>query len=368
MTGTFSGRVLAAAATGLVLFACALVCSCARRGMPPGGPIDSEPPRVVSTAPDSGAMSVGPAPEVCVTFSEQMDKRTVRDGVLLRPSVKVGDANWRKNSFCMTLAESLKPATTYTVTLMTGCKDAHGNATREPYAFVFSTGDSIERGEISGVVTAKTLPAPGTPVWAFDSVRTPSPDFTNDEPVYVSQAGSTGEFRLLGLRPGTYLLYAFKDRDANRAFDEGTDFASPAPAPVRVTSENPVVADVKIALVDPKEPGGVRGTVLHCFAADSVVIAVTAVSVTDTSSVFSSTAGKDSTFSIGDMPAGRYTVSCFVDLNRDGVRDGAGEVECVEPHVVQVTPGEVVTGVKLELPCPGRASPRPEDEPVPAEK
>jgi uncharacterized protein (DUF2141 family) len=203
---------------------------------------------------------------------------------------------------------------------------------------------------ISGVVTAKTLPAPGIPVWAFDSVRTPLPDFTKDEPHYVSQAGSKGEFRFLGLPSGTYLLFAFKDKDANRAYDDGSDFTSPAAEAARVTAAGPVVTDVQIALVDPKEPGGVRGVVHHCLVPDSVAIAVTAVSVADTAASFSTSAGRDSSFSVGDMPAGRYTVTCFADVNRNGVRDG-GEVECREPHVVQVTAGDVVSGMTLEIPC-----------------
>ena len=334
----------------LATLAVALACSCARRGVPPGGPVDSDPPRVVSTSPDSGRVRVGTASGICVTFSEPMDKRTVRDAVTIRPTVKVGDMDWRKNSFCLTPAESLDTATTYAVTLMSGCKDSHGNAAKEPYAFTFSTGDSVARGVISGVVTAKTLPAPGIPVWAFDSVRTPLPDFAKDAPQYVSQAGSKGEFRFLGLPSGTYLLFAFKDKDANRAYDDGSDFTSPAPEAARVTAGDPVVTDVQIALVDPKEPGGVRGVVHHCFV-DSVVIAVTAVSVTDTAASFSTSAGRDSSFSMGDMPAGRYTVTCFFDRNTDGVRD-PGEIQCREPHTIQVTPGDVVSGVTLELPCP----------------
>ncbi len=346
----------------LVLAPSTLFCSCARRGIPPGGPVDAEPPRVVSTAPDSAQVGVGSVSEVCLTFSEPMDKRSVRDAVVLRPAVKVGDTDWRGNSFCVTLAESLGPATTYAMTLTAGCRDSHGNATKEPYTFTFSTGDSLAAGAISGVVTAKTLPAPGIPVWAFDSVRTPLPDFTKDEPDYVSQAGSKGEFRFLGLPSGTYLLFAFKDKDANRAYDDGSDFTSPAPEAARVTADDPVVTDVQIALVDPKEPGGVRGAVHHCYA-DSVSIAVTAVSVTDTSASFITSAGRDSSFSVGDMPSGRYTVTCFLDLNTNGVR-GPGEIQCREPHTIQVTPGDVVSGVKLELPC---AAPPPETTRAPAE-
>jgi len=334
----------------LILFT--VVCSCARRGVPPGGPVDTEPPRVVSSDPDSGQVAVGPLSEVCITFSEEMDRRTVRDVVTLRPGVKISDTDWRKNTFCVTLADSLSPTTTYTLTLMAGCRDAHGNATRVPYAFTFSSGDSIMAGGISGTVKAKTLPAPGIPVWAFDSLRTPQPDFAKDEPHYVSQAGPKGEFNLIGLPSGTYLIFAFKDKDANRAYDPGNDFASPAPAAVHVTPEKPVIADVEIALVDPNEPGGVRGVVHHCFAPDSVVIAVTAASTVDSSVSFSTSAGRDSSFAVGDMPPGRYVVTCFADINRNGTPDGGSEIESGEPHVILITPGEIVSDVKLELACP----------------
>jgi uncharacterized protein (DUF2141 family) len=373
----------------LGVIALGAVCSCARRGVPPGGPVDAEPPRIVSSAPDSGQVGARSLSEVCVTFSEQMDKRTVRDVVTLRPQVKISDTSWRKNSFCESFAESLRPATTYVLTVMAGYKDAHGNAAKVPHALTFSTGDSVASGEISGTVKVKNLPAPGIPVWAFDSVATPQPDFTKDEPLYLSQAGLKGEFKFIGLPAGTYLLYAFRDKDANRAFDQGTDFTSPAPGAMHVTPEQPTVADVEIALVDPKEPGGVKGVVLHCFAqgergvivpmprvlmetrevsgggtktwvvvAEETtgvegVIAVTATSVTDSSVSFSTTAGKDSTFAIGDMAPGRYVVTCFLDLDRNGRREGGAEVECKEPHTVVVTPGEMVSKITLELPCPG---------------
>ncbi|MBN1504820.1 MAG: Ig-like domain-containing protein [Candidatus Eisenbacteria bacterium] len=351
----------------LALLVCVLACSCARRGLPPGGPVDAEPPRVVSTAPDSGAAGVGAASWVCITFSEQMDKRSVRDAVTMRPAVKVGETSWKENSFCLAPAESLAPATTYGVTLMSGCKDSHGNATREPYAFTFSTGDSVAAGRIAGVVTAKSLPAPGMPVWAFDSARTPMPDFVRDAGHYVSQAGSKGEFELLGLPAGTYLLFAFKDKDGNRVYDEGTDFASPAQSPARVTADEPAVSDVEIALVDPKEPGGVRGVVHHCFVPESVAVAVVAVSLADSAVSFSGGAGRDSVFSMGDMPAGRYKLTCFADLNRNGVRDAQAEAECLEPHFVEVTPGEVVTGVELRLACPTPRPQRTEEAPADAE-
>ena len=99
--------------------------------------------------------------------------------------------------------------------------------------------------------------------------------------------------------------------------------------------------------------------VLHCFAPESVVIAVTVVSPTDTAASFSTSAGRDSAFAVSDVPAGRYTVDCFVDSNRNGVRD-TSEVECREAHTVQVTPGDVVTGVKLEVPCE-KMQPAPQD-------
>jgi hypothetical protein len=336
----------------LLLFVFLLVlCSCARRGIPTGGPIDLEPPRITSSQPDSGEVRAGPVSQICMSFSEPMDKRTVRDAVVVRPRVKTKEVAWRKNTFCILLTDSLLPSTTYSVVVMSGCKDVHGNGMKAPHLWAFSTGDTLLAGTIRGKVLTKGLPAPGIPVWAFDSLKCPAPDFTKDEPHYVSQSGREGAFELIGLPSGVYLLFAFKDKNSNRAYDEGLDFVSPAQSSVVITPEEPVFTDLEIPLVDPNEPGGIGGIVEHCYP-DTIRLVVRAFSVKDSLSFFTTVARADSSFSIAKLAAGQYRVDCFADLNSNHVYDAATEPRCLESHLVQVMPGEVTKGVKLTMFCP----------------
>jgi len=333
-----------------------LACSCARRGLPPGGPIDIEPPRVLFSKPDSAEIRVGASSEICLGFSESMDKRSVRDAVDIRPLIKIGSVSWRKNTFCVTPSDSLLPSTTYSVLLMSGCKDVHGNGLKTPKLFAFSTGDSVFSGTITGKVLTKGLPSPGIAVWAFDSLKTPAPDFSKDQPLYVSQSGSDGAFQLIGLPSGTYLVFGFKDQNANRVYDADVDFVSPASSHVIINVEEPVFSDLEISMVNPNEPGSVAGLVQHCFP-DSVAIVVRAVSVRDSSISSSTVAKSDSTFTISKLSPGQYRVDCFADLNNNRLYDAASEQKCEEPHSVTVLPGETTKNVVLKIECSGTAAP-----------
>ncbi len=312
--------------------------------------MDTEPPRVVSSAPDSGQVETGSVSEVCITFSEAMDKRSVGDMLLLRPAAEVRDTRWRKNTFCLSLADPLDSTATYVVTLLTGCRDAHGNHMKAPYAFTFTGADTIEPGTIKGSVEVKGLPAPGIPVWAFDSLTVPEPDFTKDDPAYVSQTGPDGKFSLMGIPGGVFLMYAFKDKDANRVYDEGTDFTSPAAEAVLIGPGHRQVTGVKIDLVDPTEPSEIWGVVHHCLP-ETVAIVVTAQSLADSSKSFSITAGRDSVFAFTDIPADRYSVCCYADFDKSNTREAETEPACEDAHTVRVAAGAAVKDVKLEIAC-----------------
>ncbi|UCF78792.1 MAG: Ig-like domain-containing protein [Candidatus Eiseniibacteriota bacterium] len=335
-----------------VLLLCMLIAlaSCARKGLPPGGPPDVTPPVVLSSTPDSGAVGVARVNEICLRFSERMEKRTVRDAVVVRPRVQIKEERWHKNTFCLVLSDSLKPEVTYSLLVMGGCKDSHGNNMKSPHVSVFATADTLMAGTISGSVLSKGVPVSGIPVWAFDSLTCPEPDFTKDEPHYVSQSGAGGDFKFLGLPSGTYMLFVFKDKDANRAYDEETDFTSPAPEPVRITPEATEVANVEIALVDPREPGKIAGRVEHCLP-DTVRVIVYATSTTDSLASYSAPAMSDSTFSVAGPPPGRYSVSCYADFNLNQTHDTPDEPGCSEVHFVQVFPGETTKDVVLVIPC-----------------
>jgi uncharacterized protein (DUF2141 family) len=331
------------------------VCSCARQGLPPGGPPDVTPPKVLCSSPDSGEVRVTRVDEICIDFSERMAKRSVRDAIFIRPVVQVREGRWYKNTFCLVLDDSLEPAVTYSVLVMGGCQDSHNNYMKSPGLIAFSTGDTLMGGVIEGSVLSKGLPASGIPVWAFDSLKSPEPDFAAAEPDYVSQSGAAGDFKFIGLPSGHYLLFAFKDKDANRAYDEEADFLSAAPAAVHVTPEAPEVLGVEIALVDPDEPGTISGIIMHCLP-ESVSVVVTAVSMEDSLESHSASMMRDSTYAVTGLPPARYSVRCFADLNLNRMHEPPGEPICDDIHYVQVPPGETVKNVTFVMPCPEETS------------
>ena len=116
------------AARNALLLACALAAAgCAKKGPPTGGPPDLEPPRVLSTSPDSGTAGVGVRPRVSVTFSEGMEPRTTGDALEFAPPVAISQRRWSGNTVTLVLKDSLRTNHAYTLFVGSSARDRHGN-------------------------------------------------------------------------------------------------------------------------------------------------------------------------------------------------------------------------------------------------
>ena len=64
----------------------ALLLGCAKVGPPTGGPVDKEPPRILSHYPESDALKVARDTQVEIVFSEPMNREQTEAALLhLRP-------------------------------------------------------------------------------------------------------------------------------------------------------------------------------------------------------------------------------------------------------------------------------------------
>ncbi len=110
---------------------------------------DELPPTVIANSPANGASGVLVSAVVTVTFSEAMDATTITganfnvrlssSGALVAGTVSYNAAT-RVATF--TPSSPLTAPTNYTVTVLTGVKDAAGNAMAAPFQFTFSTADT----------------------------------------------------------------------------------------------------------------------------------------------------------------------------------------------------------------------------------
>lgn len=212
----------------IAFIALAAAVACASTGTPPGGPNDKAPPEVVSISPDSAAVNVNTKYvqfrfDKIVSDRPSGGKTDLNQLFLISPMDGSPNVRWRRDRIEVRPRKGFRANTAYTVTLLPGLSDLHGNVRREQAGVVFATGQRFPTLGLQGRVFdwASERPAPNAFVEALhlpDSVR------------YVAASDSSGSFIIGPFDAGTYLVRAVIDRNDNRSVDRGEPWDS-----VRVT-------------------------------------------------------------------------------------------------------------------------------------
>ena len=198
------------------LIALLALAGCAQAAMPPGGPPDRNPPRLVRVSPDTNATNVrGGA--ISFEFDEVVSERPrgvpgLAELFIVSPSRGPSAVSWRRTRVSITPRGGLRPNTTYRVRMLPGMLDLDGNMDSTGMTIVFSTGPELATGRISGRVFdwVAARPAPRAVVEAItlpDSAR------------YGAQADSSGAFVITHMPPGQFLLRGLVDANRNGIVD-----------------------------------------------------------------------------------------------------------------------------------------------------
>lgn len=254
-------------AGGALILGSLLLGGCAKPDFPPGGPIDTIPPRVLATSPADSTVRVPPDAGIEILFSEPMDRVSVRDGFRIFPPPGSPSFHWSGRKLKVSWAEPLQPHTTYQAFLSAGARDMHSVTLGLPVTIRFATGDSLDPGKIRGVLRARTLPTRGVPIWAYPDSLGLRPDFVNLIPSYVTETDTIGAYTLNSLPVGRgFTVHAAYDMNRSGGIDSVGDIVSSFGSVIRLTPERPVADSINIVAVNPQAPATVSGTV---FAADS---------------------------------------------------------------------------------------------------
>ena len=207
------------------LFLVILSLACANQGLPPGGPVDKDPPRIVvdQVMPAVGAVRVPLDTDVTVLFSENVERKSVEDAFFISPIPHDGFRyKWKKKELTIQFNGTLLPERTYVITIGTGTRDLRKNNLMESFVLAFATGDSLDRGRISGQVYAggKTT---GIQIWAYSLTMNSAPNPRDVEADYVTQCDESGMYSLPYLAIEDYRLFAVSDKDVNRFYDPEYD-------------------------------------------------------------------------------------------------------------------------------------------------
>lgn len=338
---------------GRVLVACAgaaLLAACAVQEPPPGGPEDRVPPSIVSTVPREDSAGVGRDVAPVFFFNEKVDPASFKNRILVYPPVDFDRLRVKGERLEITF-RGLLPETTFCILVGAGIRDYHRVESKRGFLLYFSTADSISRGEISGIVLFKEKPDSAGVAELFEVAGDTAMELRSAKRSRVAFAGKDGRFALRALPTdgSKFLLRAFIDLDGDTRYSEGKELAALRPDTIVLDRFRPIREDVRIVIIDPKEPGAVDGRIVNetpFRTAPTVRLAPAARGV----QAIAAQADSTGAFILSRVPPGSYTVSAFIDVKADtmcGVYYEAADSTralnepCVTlPDTLTIKPGE----------------------------
>ncbi|MGD1006927.1 MAG: Ig-like domain-containing protein [Ignavibacteriaceae bacterium] len=231
-----------------------ILAGCANQLPPSGGPADLIPPEIVEAYPASGTTNFSDD-YMEFNFSKYIDKQTLKGSLFISPAVEGDlDFDWTGTSVRISFPKKLKKNITYVVTIGTDLEDYNNhNRMSQAYNITFSTGGKIDKGEITGKVFDNK--PEGIMIFAYivgDSVINPM----ERKPDYISQTGTGGTYKLLGLFPATYRVYAVRDQAHDLLYHPEQDDIGMAIADVKLTETDTLYSGLNFFLtkVDTVKP------------------------------------------------------------------------------------------------------------------
>lgn len=197
-----------------------IIYSCANQGTPNGGPYDEDPPKFISSTPLPNQTNYK-GKKIEILFDELIQIESPSENVIVTPpqrELPVIRAAGRRA--VVELKDSLKPNTTYTIDFTNSLADNNEKNVYENFSFAFSTGESIDTLEVSGILlNAENLePMPGITVGLHSDLADSA--FLKEPFVRTSRTNDRGQFTIRNIASGTYRIYALNDVNRDYRFDQ----------------------------------------------------------------------------------------------------------------------------------------------------
>ena len=233
-----------------------ILISCAGQVAPPGGPVDTIPPIVIRTEPDTNAIHIQ-TDRIVLEFSEYVDRRSVEESIFLSPYLGQLEFEWSGREVTIIFSEQLRKNTTYVLNIGTDVVDirAH-NRMAFGYTLAFSTGDVIDKGIISGRVFDEKPEGVMLFAYALNNIKPDTLDPSRSRPDYIMQTGKGGGFTLSNMGWGTYRIFAVRDEYRNLIYDKQVDQFGVTTGDVTISETKPRADNMwfRLSIEDTSKP------------------------------------------------------------------------------------------------------------------
>lgn len=217
---------------------------------PEGGPMDSLPPILLNTLPAYRTIDQKPK-RIRLNFSEYVQLKdalknvTVSPPSLLRPEIRT-----RGKGIDVIFNDTLKSNTTYTINFGEAISDLNESNPFPPFIYVFSTGPIIDSMTLDGKVfdAYSREPLAGITVCLYENHSDTA--IYKTLPSVISKTDNWGYFVLQNIKPISYRMVAFDDKNNNYRYDAGAEFLAFEDS---LLLPDKVVKDELLKVIDPKD-------------------------------------------------------------------------------------------------------------------
>ena len=200
-----------------------LICGCASMRSPEGGPRDKTPPKVLKMDPKNLTTNfIGN--KVTIEFDEYFNLQNEFKEFSITPEQeKPPLLKKNKKNLIVSFQDSLEKNTTYTLNFGNAIVDVNEGNILKNFTYVFSTGPKLDSLNISGKVTNTQTGKPELDATVFIIPLSRDSIFGKKKASIYTSTDSSGNFKLSNLRQDNYKIYALKETNGDKIYQQATD-------------------------------------------------------------------------------------------------------------------------------------------------
>lgn len=212
--------------TSILLAILLFFASCAKQSSPTGGPRDEQPPRLIDSQPKSQTLNTSPK-EIKLIFDEFVGLENASKGIVITPRLDKDKIEFTslKNTIAVKINQQLEDNTTYVFDFQKSVIDISEKNPAENLKIIFSTGNSIDslilEGKTNFYFPEQSEDYKNVLIGLYPINDTT--DVFKDQPYYLGQVDTLGNFKITNIKNGIYKGYAWKDSNGNLKADFKTE-------------------------------------------------------------------------------------------------------------------------------------------------
>ena len=199
--------------------------SCANIGRPEGGPRDLVPPVYVNSNPVPNQLNYK-GEKVEIEFNEYIQLKDHMKKVVVSPAQKnMPIIRGLGRKVTVELRDTLLPNTTYCIDFADCIQDNNEGNPIDGFSIAFSTGDTIDSLQVSGMMLRARDLEPMQSVIVGLQENLADSAFSKLPLSRIARTNEYGQFTIRNLKPGRYRVFGLNDMDGNYTYSRNEDMA-----------------------------------------------------------------------------------------------------------------------------------------------